>query len=195
MQSVQLLEEALIQFFELPADQLNFVKSTFTLRNLHKGNYLFSQGGRVDQLVFQSSGLIRVSALVENDNTTKDVTQWISQPGYFITDVAGLFSNLPCRWNVQTLTETTIWTVGKDGLQLLSEKVPNWELLERNFLIKCFAMVENRMFQHLYQSAEERYIALMAYAPNLFNEVPLQFLASMLGMTQETLSRLRGKKR
>ena len=62
----------------------------------------------------------------------------------------------------------------------------------QNFRI-CFTILENRVVSHLALNAEERYNQLFAFNPSLFNEVPLNQIASMLGMTAETLSRIRKK--
>jgi hypothetical protein len=72
-------------------------------------------------------------------------------------------------------------------------KLPKWNELDKIFITKCFTILEERIFSHLYMTAEERFHQLFKQHPELFNQVPLQYLASMLGMTPETLSRLRKK--
>ena len=71
--------------------------------------------------------------------------------------------------------------------------VPKWVELEKMFITKCFSILEDRILQHLSLSAEERYNQLFEFNKELFNVVPLQYLASMLGMAPETLSRIRKK--
>jgi hypothetical protein len=77
--------------------------------------------------------------------------------------------------------------------QRIGQVVPGWSELEKLFIAKCFTVLEDRVVQHLSLSAEERYVRLFNFNKELFNQVPLQYLASMLGMTPETLSRLRKK--
>ena len=72
--------------------------------------------------------------------------------------------------------------------------VPEWADLERLFITRCFTAMEDRIFSLLSLSAEERYNLLFAQHPKLFNQVPLNYLASMLGMTPETFSRIRNNK-
>lgn len=188
------LDQALLQQLAIPAPDLATVASRFRHKHLAKGDVWLKQGDPVQVLAYQQSGLLRVAAWVETPNYQKDVTQWISQPGYFLTDVAGLYRQQPSRWTISALSPIDLMVITETDLLWLTDNLPNWPKIERAFIAKCFEMVENRLFTHLYQSAEERYLQLMAYAPHLFNEVPLQYLASMLGMTQETLSRLRSKR-
>ncbi|WP_229239031.1 hypothetical protein [Emticicia sp. C21] len=61
------------------------------------------------------------------------------------------------------------------------------------FIAKCFTMLEDRIFSHLSMTAEERYNFFFQNNKELFNQVPLQYIASMLGMTPETFSRIRRK--
>jgi CRP-like cAMP-binding protein len=63
--------------------------------------------------------------------------------------------------------------------------------LEKLFIAKCFAILEDRIFSHLSMTAEERYHFFFGNNKVLFNQVPLQYIASMLGMTPETFSRIR----
>jgi CRP-like cAMP-binding protein len=65
--------------------------------------------------------------------------------------------------------------------------------LEKLFIARCFIMLEDRIFTHLSMTAEERYNFFFENNKELFNQVPLQYIASMLGMTPETFSRIRKK--
>jgi CRP-like cAMP-binding protein len=75
----------------------------------------------------------------------------------------------------------------------IEKLVPTWNVLEKLFIVRCFAMLEDRIFSHLSMSAEERYTFFFENNRELFNQVPLQYIASMLGMTPETFSRIRKK--
>ncbi len=75
----------------------------------------------------------------------------------------------------------------------MGDLVPKWHELEKMFLVRCFTIMEDRIFSHLSMSAEERYQFFFQHNQELFNQVPQQYLASMLGMTPETFSRIRKK--
>ncbi|MEM9528663.1 MAG: cyclic nucleotide-binding protein, partial [Bacteroidota bacterium] len=95
------------------------------------------------------------------------------------------------RWNIQALETCTLATLPAEHYQQISKLVPNWESLEKQFLARCFSTLEDRVFSFLSLTTRERYAHLLAYQPELFNTVPLHYLASMLGMAPETLSRIR----
>lgn len=123
----------------------------------------------------------------------KEITKWISTKGFFIVDLASFVFSQPSRWNIQALTDCELYVIDSTDYQKLIEIVPKWLELEKLFIAKCFTTLEDRVLQHLAMSAEERYNQLFQFNKELFNIVPLQYLASMLGMAPETLSRLRKK--
>jgi len=184
------LEQYIQTYFNVAhGDDLAIIASSFKPNTIDKGNYLLKEGRICSQSSFIKNGLIRIYA-VKGD---REVTQWISTPGYFITDLASFTFNTPARWNMQALTDCELYTIEKQVYNGLGEAVPQWHQLEKLFIAKCFIILEERVNSHLFMTAEERYQQLVAKQPELFNQVPLQYLASMLGMTPETLSRLRKK--
>jgi CRP-like cAMP-binding protein len=98
---------------------------------------------------------------------------------------------VPSRWNIQALTDTALFTIQKDSYNNIVEKVPRWPEIEKHFLISCFSIMESRIFGHLSMSADERYAVFYENNRELFNQVPLHYIASLLGMTPETFSRIR----
>lgn len=161
----------------------------FNNRTIEKGEY-FTRSGRVCPVLgFIETGYIRVFLEVGD----REVTQWVSSPGYFITDLTSFVSESPARWNMQALTDCSIQQITRKQYNDLGKQVPVWQDLDRSFIVKCFTLMEERIFNHLYMSSEERFERLMKIQPELFNIVPLHYLASMMGMTPETLSRLRKK--
>ncbi|MEM8969661.1 MAG: cyclic nucleotide-binding protein, partial [Bacteroidota bacterium] len=73
----------------------------------------------------------------------------------------------------------------------LCKTQPKWLEFDNLLLAHSFALLEQSMFAQLHTTAQQRYEKLMQDDPTLFNQVPLQYIASMLGITPETLSRLR----
>lgn len=175
--------------FGVTRNDMELIGSRFAPMQLHKNDYLVKAGQTCHYLSFVQTGLLRVYVTVGS----KEVTQWIGTPGYFLTDLSAFLFRVPARWNIQALADSELLNISYDDYRSLGRELPRWHEIEKGFIAKCFIQLEDRVFQHLHMSAEERYQQLLAGQPELFNQVPLQYLASMLGMTPETLSRLRKK--
>lgn len=185
------LEHYIASYFGVDqSDELNKVRSLFKLTSLKKGDYFLKEGKWCDQFCFIQTGILRVFTMPYD----KEITQWISTKGYFGTDFSSFFFETPSRWNIQALVDVELYIISKEDYQKIGDLVPNWNELEKTFIIKCFAILEDRVFSFLSMSAEERYHYFFEYNKELFNQVPLQYIASMLGMTPETFSRIRKKK-
>lgn len=183
------LQQYIQSYFDVQNEALNTIASKFGYREIKKNDYLLKQGRQCNQMSFIQSGIIRIYTTVDD----KEVTQWVSTKGYFVTDLASFIFNTPARWNIQALTDCELYTISKEDYDSLGNILPEWHKLEKLFIAKCFIILEERVNSHLFMTAEERYNKLFELQPELFNQVPLQYLASMLGMTPETLSRLRKK--
>lgn len=178
------------QYFNVVDNRdLEVISSFFKVEKIKKNDYFLELGKESKKLSFINSGLFRIYTYY-ND---KEVTQWISTKGYFITDLSSFIFNTPARWNIQALTDTEIYTISKEDYLKLIELVPAWHEIEKLFIAKCFTILEERVFSFLSMSAEERYEYFFEHNKELFNQVALQYIASMLGMSPETFSRVRKK--
>ena len=183
------LETYIQAYFGLTTDELASVSSLFKPVALVKGDYFLKTGRLSQRLGFVQSGILR-EFVIKGD---KEITKWISTQGYFAVDLSSFVFHQKARWNIQALTDCELYVIGSEDYQKIKELVPRWAELETKFIAKCFAVLEDRILTHLSMTAEERYNQLFDFNKELFNLVPLQYLASMLGITAETLSRLRKK--
>jgi CRP/FNR family transcriptional regulator, anaerobic regulatory protein len=178
-----------LYFGEVAADDLVCISSFFKLSTLKKGDYLLKEGRKCDKLSFVHGGLLRMFMQTQQ----KEVTQWISAKGYFATDLSSFHFDIPARLSIQALVDTQIYSISKADYQAIGRQVKHWPEIERMFLVRCFITLEERVLSHLSMTAEERYLQFFKHQPELFNLVPSHYLASLLGMTPETFSRIRKK--
>lgn len=181
------LEQYINSNFGVEGEELSKIATLFEPDLVRKGDFYIKAGEACDKLSFVQSGFLRLYATLGD----KDITQWIFSKGYFIGDMPSLTFNVPSRWNIQALTDTALYTIKKDNYNKIVETVPRWPEIEKHFIISCFTIMEDRIFAHLSMSAEERYAVFYEHNKELFNQVPLQYIASLLGMTPETFSRVR----
>lgn len=183
------LEKYIQANFGVSTDDLTKISAFFKLITLNKGNFYLKAGKYSNRLGFVQSGIIREFVAVGD----KDVTKWISTKGYFAVDIHSFYFRQPARWNIQALTDCELYVIDIDDYRKIGQLIPRWTELEKLFIAKCFAVLEDRVVQHISLSTEERYAQFFNFNKELFNQVPLRFIASMLGMPPETLSRLRKK--
>lgn len=183
------LEKYIHNYFGVNKDDLTKISAFFKLATLKKGDYYLKVDRYSDRLAFVQSGILREFLIIGD----KEVTKWISTKGYFAVDLSSFLFQKTARWNIQALTDCELYIIDKKDYQSIGQVLPSWAALEKLFIAKCFTVLEDRIVSQISMTAEERYNQLFEFNRELFNQVPLQYLASMLGMTPETLSRLRKK--
>jgi CRP-like cAMP-binding protein len=183
------LEKYIQTYFGVSNNDLTAISAFFKPKTLNKGDYFLKTGKYSDKLGFVQTGIVREYVYMDG----KEITKWISTKGYFVVDLASFVFNQPARWNIQAFSDCDLFVIDRSDYQKIGQAIPRWAELEKLFIAKCFTVLEDRVLQHLALSAEERYEQLFSFNRELFNQVPLQYLASMLGMTPETFSRIRKK--
>ena len=183
------LEQHIAALFEVNAADLKTISAQFRPVQLTKGECFFKENGYSDHMAFVKSGLLREWV----DLPEKEVTKWIATPGYFITDLNSFLFDKPAVSSLQALTDCELAVISKEDYRNMGKSIPTWNTVEKLFLAKCFGIMSDRILAFISMTAEERYLQLWNANKELFNQVPLQYLASMLGMTPETFSRLRKK--
>jgi len=184
------LEESLKEHFGVEAEELDTIRGFFQPLTLEKGEYFLKAGHYCTHLGFIQQGIIREFLDFEG----KEITKWISGPGSFIVDLMSFLFGRTSLVSYQAMSPCILLVLHKEAHRELTETVARWAAMESRFLAKCFAVLENRVINHLALSSAERYAQLMTYDEQLFQQVPLHYIASMLGITPETLSRLRAKR-
>ncbi len=176
-------------FGKISPEEIEIIASYFKPATIPKGEVLVRTGNYCNFLSFIQQGIMRIYVPFPD----KEVTQWICTDGYFLTDLSSFLFQSPARFTIETLTDVEMMRISKEDYQQLAHKIPKWHELEKLFIAKCFTTIEERVLGFLSLSAEERYTLFFEQNKDLFLQVPLQYIASMLGMTPETFSRIRKK--
>ncbi|MHC5202404.1 Crp/Fnr family transcriptional regulator [Myroides sp. LJL119] len=168
-------------------EQLEVIAKYFELQKIKKNDFFSQSNKYCNTLGIVQQGILRVFA----DYQSRQITQWLCTANSFVTDFKSFFFNQPCFYNIQAFNEVVLLCITKKNYHLLKQELPIWQEFESEFITKCFATMENRVFSHLALSASQRYQAYFKEYKSLFNQVPLHYIASILAMTPETLSRIR----
>ena len=183
------LENYIHIHFDIDPEDCKKLTGLFTTETVKKGDYFLRSGVYCNKFSFIQEGIFRVYVNLPDT----EVTQWISTGGSFITDLYSFVYRNPSRFNIQALTDVRLFTIDYEQYKTMEKHIPKWNEFEKLLIGKCFVMLENRVFDFISKSAEERYVQMFDQNRELFNLVPLHYLASMLGMTPETFSRIRRK--
>jgi CRP-like cAMP-binding protein len=165
------------------------VATLFKEEVIPKGTFLVKKGGYSKKMVFLKSGYIRCYFQTEK----KAVTHWVFWKGQILCDTSSFILKTPSKWNFQALTDCQAYSIGFEDYQNIEKVLPDWAKYEKNLLIKLITALENRVYALISMSSEDRYHFLFKTHPELFNQIPLTYIASILNMTPETLSRIRRK--
>ena len=121
-----------------------------------------------------------------------DITESFFFENSIIARVESLFTGKPSRKAIQILENAEIIAIDANKLFKLYDEYPEIERLFRKIFEAAYVETVNRIEGMQFHSAEERYNALLTEAPNVLMRVPLKYVASYLGITQVSLSRIRG---
>ena len=123
-----------------------------------------------------------------------DVTEYFAFENNLVARVESLFRGRPSNKGIQILEDAEIVAVNATALFQLYDDFPDIERLARKITEGGFVESVNRLESIQFHSADERYKALLEEDPNILQRVPLKYIASYLGITQVSLSRIRGAK-
>ena len=167
-------------------EELQIVLSNFHERTIDKGRFLIRKGQIVTSYYFIKSGGLRIYF----DKDDKQITGWLAFQNDFFTELQSLKSGQPTLFTIQAIETSTLMIIDKSQMEVLYKQFPLWQQFGRQVWENAFLKVIHAILGYQTMTAEERYLAMMKQS-DLLQKVPLKQLASYLGITQTSLSRLR----
>ncbi|MFT3826980.1 MAG: Crp/Fnr family transcriptional regulator [Chitinophagaceae bacterium] len=123
----------------------------------------------------------------------KEITTWITTERQLVTSITGFDKQIPAKENIQAIEDCELTAIYHKDLYYLYEHHSEMNIVSRKLLEEYYRHAEERAFIARLTEATTKYKYFIATSSHLLNRVPLKFIASYLGMTLETLSRIRGK--
>ncbi len=155
--------------------------------NFKKGETLVKEGQHSDKAYFIVKGSTRAYYL----NDGKDITDWFAFENDFICAINSFFQNIPSPHFIEVLEDTQLLVISRDDIMKLSDKYHDFERLTNRVATKTMLKLQARIVSMQFQSAKQKYQNILLAYPNITQRVPLTHIASYIGITLETLSRIR----
>ncbi len=164
-----------------------FIECT-TYKRLNKFDYYIKEGETCKSVTFVLSGILRSFYTSDKGD---DITYCITFPENFMTAYSSFLTHQPTRENIQAITETELLIIPKEKIDSLSKRGGNWIVFQKVIAEQQYIELEKRIFLLQGSDAQKRYADLMKNQPKYIQHIPLQYLASYLGISQRHLSRIR----
>ncbi|NQX81222.1 MAG: Crp/Fnr family transcriptional regulator [Flavobacteriaceae bacterium] len=183
------LIENIEAYISLNEDELLLLANAVERRTYNKNDIIFTEGEISSEIYFISNGCVRLFYNVDSN----DKTAFFYTEGQFICAGESYTYNIPATENYQAVEKTEIYVFTKTKIESLLREVPKFEVIARiateNELITCQKVIAS----FVTKSAEERYTDLLNTQGELFQRVPQKYIASFLGVSPETLSRIKSR--
>jgi len=176
------------QFSLFSENEIDEICLHFSEQTLKKKTYLLKEGEYCRHLSFIVSGTFRFFHINEKGDE-KD--EHFSLGNEFVVDIQSFMDDIPAKMNIQAISDSKILTIIQSDYNQLSKTIPQLIVFENLMLKKSLFNTYNRLVSLLKDSPDTRYLTLLQEQPRIHKEVPLQYIANYLGVTRETISRIR----
>lgn len=184
MESIQ----GLLKMQGFSIEESETIVKYFQKIQVKKGDYFVKEGSTSTQLGYIQSGQFQFFTTI---NQCDERTSYVSLEHTFIASLLSYLNEMPARENIRALTDSVIWVIEKKDVTTLQNQIPSF----KDFYIKLIeyqlCCIDKSRLDFITLNAQERYHQLQIQEPRLFQEVPLQYISSMLGISPRHLSRLR----
>lgn len=172
----------------LSEQDIQFFKSVLRHRKLRKRQYLLQAGDVSLYENFVVKGCLR--AYTVDDDGTEHIVMFAVE-GWWVSDLYSFLTGTPATQNIDALEDTEVFSIEKKDLEKLYQQVPEFNRMFRILLQNAFVAQQQRIIGSISQTAEEQYHSFITKYPTLEQRLPQNQVASYLGLTPETLSRIR----
>jgi CRP-like cAMP-binding protein len=152
-----------------------------------KEHFLLREQGVCDYIFFIRKGAARIYYHKKD----KEITEWIAMDEEFCFSIVSFFERKPSRLIIQAIEPCEVMGIHYNDLNRLAAEHHEIETLYRKMLAYSLILSQYRMDSIQFETAQQRYVALLNNHPQIIQRVPLTYIASFLGITLETLSRIR----
>ncbi|MGC4103924.1 Crp/Fnr family transcriptional regulator [Ferruginibacter sp.] len=176
-------------YASLGSEAITALEGAFEKKLVSKNDLLLRQGQVCRHLYFVEKGALRGFYNLDG----KEITHWFGFENDFVTSFHSFITHSAAVENIQLLEGSILWSISHEQLTALLNRHHEIERLLRIAYEKYYIRLEERFVNAHFKTAKELYENLLLQTPHIIERVPLGYIASYLGMSQETLSRIRNK--
>lgn len=188
MDSLQNISNYLSEVLEIPKEAVATCGDLYTLKKVAKNELLLSEGEICMDTFFVEKGLLRMYSL---DRNGKEHIIQFAPENWLISDRSSLNFNQKSKYYIEAVEDSEVFLLSKDFFTNMVEKFPQTAENNDMLLQKHIRNLQNRVNSLLADTAEERYMTFIKMYPDILLRVPQWMVASYLGITPESLSRVR----
>jgi len=177
-----------LQFGNLNQQQLALIEDKAIELQLEEKDYYLEAGKTSRQFGFIVEGVARVCYY---NNKGEEITKYFIEENNILVDLASFDNEIPSTAYVQAVTACRIIAFAKKDWQELLNTIVGWDQITHKIISKALLQKVERISPQVTQDATTRYLRFLEIYPTLANRVPLNYIASYLGLTQSSLSRIR----
>jgi len=184
------LFDYILRFGNLNQQQIDFIAGKAQEIHLAKDGYFSEAGKTAKQVGFVMDGIMRVCYY---DNKGEEITKYFIEENNLLVDLESFDNQIPSSSYVQAVTDCKLIVFErKDWLELL-QTIVGWEAITHKIISRALLQKVERRSPLVSEDATARYLKFLEIYPTVVNRIPLSYIASYLGITQSSLSRIRKK--
>ncbi len=184
------MEDFLRSYNILNEDEIAYLVELGKVKTIKKGDFYIKEGNISKDLSFVVSGIFRSFYYLDSG---EEITYCFLFPGTLITAYSSFISQMPTNENYQALEDAELIVIPKNKIDELVQTSTNWLRLSKILAEEQYILLEQRVFMLQKEKAEKKYNDLISNNPEYIQKIPLNHLASYLGISQRHLSRIRKK--
>jgi CRP-like cAMP-binding protein len=178
----------ILQFGDLNKQQIDLITSKATRLDLHKDEY-FSEAGKIPKQVgFILKGVVRFCYY---NNKGQEITHHFVDENNFVSDQQKFEAQIVASDYIEAVTDCQLLVFSKKDWDEIGNTIVGWDAITGKILKNCLLKTIERRSPLVSEDATTRYLSFIEMFPNLVNRIPLSYVASYLGITQQSLSRIR----
>lgn len=159
----------------------------FKAKVYQKGDYFVEEGKNSQYIGFIEQGVFQYYFNLDGE----EITTYVTGKGGFVASLLSYLRNVPSRETIRAITDSQLWLIHKKEVEALCQQLKKFQQFYIDLIEYQIVCIDNSRFDLITMNAEQRYEKILREEPQLLQDIPLQYLASTLGITPRHLSRIR----